>query len=187
MHAHQATANFVRRWIHFELRWAVDEPGFAHADATSSLRADLKIAELGDHLYGIYVDYTSVHPNAPTHRNNAIAGKLFQKREQTKHAKFATVLGPGERLIPFVIDVLGGIGPAAQRLVGELARELQDRKVDPIGPIRQLRYGLARTHRTVFLPCTRPFASQHSQVPAVFYLPLWILAFFSAGSMKSRE
>jgi len=45
-----------------------EELGFAHADAASSLRADLKIAELGDHLYGTYVDYTSVRPtmHAPT-------------------------------------------------------------------------------------------------------------------------
>jgi len=107
-----------------------------------------------------------MHPT--THRDNAIAGKLFQKREQTKHAKYATVLGPGERLIPFVIHVLGGICTAAQRLFDEFARELQHREVDPIGAIRQLGYGLACTHRKAFLSCTRRFASQHSQLPAVF-------------------
>jgi len=170
MQAHQATADFVCRWIRSHLRCAGDEePGFANADAASSLRADLKIADLGDHLYGTYVDYTYVHPHAPTHRHTAIAVKLFQKREQTKHAKYATVLGPGEqRLIPFVIDVLGGIGLAAQRLLSEFACELQHREVDPIGPIRQLRYGLACTHRKAILSCTRRFASQQSQVPAVF-------------------
>jgi len=113
MQANRATADFIRRWTRSNLDCAVTgEPSFAHADAASSLRADLQIAELGDHLHATFVDYTSVHPYAPTHCRNVIGDcSRHANRRNTRNT-----MGPWSwrSVVPFVIDALGVIGPAAQ-------------------------------------------------------------------------
>jgi len=55
----------------------------------------------------------------------------------------ARSLGPGESLISLVIVIIGGIDSAAPRSLGELVSELRHFRLDPIGPILDLRHGLA--------------------------------------------
>jgi len=166
--AHTACRDFIHRWTRTNLGVPVtSEPQFLYAEAGCRERPDLKLTQLHSHPDATYIDFTSVHSYAVSHRRDAVTGKLFKVCEDKKRTKYARFLGPGELFVPFVMDVLGGMGPAAQKLLGEFGKELEHDAMDPMGPIRSLRYGLACTHRKAFISCTRRFATRHSQCAAV--------------------
>jgi hypothetical protein len=104
----------------------------------------------------IILDFTTVHNYAPSFRTRARTGplRIAAIREQEKHARYGEHVPPDATLVPFVIEMAGGLGMQAASFLDVLRRELQHHGHSAINAARRvqhLQFEFVTQHRKSYL------------------------------------
>lgn len=151
------------------------ETNLAPAHVNMYHRSDLECSSLltSDKTY--VIDVSSINNFAKSHSTSACKAPLATaaKREKEKFAKYAPIVDPmNKTLVPFVIEMGGGLGKKARDFLRTVRKEIKMRlNYDDQTAARHilfLRQHIACVHRKAYLEGVQ---SQHAQLSQQHYPP----------------
>lgn len=132
IYRHNAIRDELYHWATAAGITAIREPTGLAADA--NLRPDLLLLMDGQQLL---VDVTVVNPSAKSHDPETVPTTIRQAEREKLNKYRQLALDHGATIVPFVVDVYGGLNKHARELLSRIASTAAEHEVESFASYRQ--------------------------------------------------